>query len=74
MTNPADLMAKFLNAETVTARLKAMNIRRTPGNAIKREGTTDRVAKKKWADEEGAAEEEECLEVAEWWKRKERQK
>ena len=66
-------MTKFLNAETVTARLKAMSIRKTPGNAIKREGTTDRVAKKKWADEEVAEEEEGCLEVVEWLRRKDRQ-
>ena len=71
-SNPADLMTKFLNAETVKERLKAMNLRTMPGNPIRREGTKDKAVKKRWADEEGGAGEEACFEVVEWWRRKEK--
>ena len=77
-SNPADLMTKYLGAETMGERLKAMNIRKVPGNTIKREGPKDKwekipeVVKKKWADEDGGAGEEACFEVVEWWRRKEK--
>jgi len=66
-SNPADLMTKYLGVDTVTERLKAMNIRKVPGNAVKREGPKDKrekgqeVVKKRWADEDGGAGEEACL-------------
>ena len=72
-SNPADLMTKYLGADTVTERLKAMNIRKVPGNAIKREGPKDKgekrpeAVKKRWADEEGGTGEEACREVVDWW-------
>ena len=77
-SNPADLMTKYLGVDTVTERLKAMNIRKVLGNAVKREGPKDRrekgqeVVKKRWADEDGGAGEEACLEVVEWWKLEEK--
>ena len=46
-SNPADLMTKYLGVDTVTERLKAMNIRKVPGNAVKREGPKDKAVKKK---------------------------
>ena len=72
-SNPADLMTKYLGVDTVTERLKAMNIRKVPGNAIKREGPKDKgekrpeAVKKRWADEEGGTGEEACREVVDWW-------
>ena len=45
-SNPADLMTNYLGAETVGERLKAMNIRRVPGNMIKREGPKDKGEKR----------------------------
>ena len=53
--------------------MKAMNIRKVPGNAIKGEGPKDKgekipeAAKKRWADEDGGAGEEACRKVVEWW-------
>ena len=53
--------------------MKAMNIRKVPGNAVKREGPKDKAVKKRWADEDGGAGEEACFEVVEWWRRKEKE-
>ena len=71
-SNPADLMTNILEADTVTEGLKAMNIRKVPGNAVKREGPKDKAVTKRWADAEGGAGEEACFEVVEWWRRKEK--
>ena len=73
-SNPADLMTKYLGVEVVARRLGEMNIRKVPGNQVKKEGQSRKeevkhsAMTKRWADEEGGADEDACLEVASWWR------
>ena len=74
--NPADLMTKFLNAETIGRRLEKMNLRRTSGNEVKKRTKekmetqklkADKLVVGRWADVSEEDEGGDAAEVVRWW-------
>ena len=75
--NPADLMTKFLKVEIIDQRLKEMNLKRVPGNDVKKKPDVQKKLQKieiaklvadRWADASDGDEEGDAVETLRWWK------
>jgi len=75
--NPADLMTKFLKVEIIDQRLKEMNLKRVPGNDVKKKPDVqkkiqkieiDKLVADRWADASDGDEEGDVVETIRWWK------
>jgi hypothetical protein len=75
--NPADLMTKFLKVEIIDQRLKEMNLKRVPGNDVKKKPDVrkkiqkievDKLVGNRWADASEGDEEGDAVETIQWWK------
>ena len=75
--NLADPMTKLLKAETIDQRLKEINLKRVPGNDVKKKPDerkkiqkieVDKLVADRWADASDGDEEGDAVETIRWWK------
>ena len=74
-SNPADLMTKYLNVDTIEKRLNGMGLVKVEGNAIRNKKADDYKGEHKlvggrWADEDGEGGEDDARQVVDWWRRR----